>query len=71
MTHAPTQLLGGLAFPEGPRWFDKRLWFSDLRNKVVTTTTLDATTEVVLTLDDSPSGIGFLPDGTPIIVSMH
>ncbi len=24
------RLVGGLAFPEGPRWRDGRLWFSDM-----------------------------------------
>ena len=71
MTEHPTQLLDGLAFPEGPRWSDGKLWFSDLRNKTVTTVTPDGSSEVVLRLEDSPSGIGFLPDGTPIVVSMN
>jgi sugar lactone lactonase YvrE len=71
MGAAPVQLLGGLAFPEGPRWFQDKLWFSDLRTRTVTTAGLDGSTEVVLHLDDSPSGIGFLPDATPIVVSMH
>ena len=71
MTAEPTELLDGLAFPEGPRWFGDKLWFSDLRNMTVTTAGLDGSTEVVLRLEDSPSGIGFLPDATPIIVSMN
>ena len=71
MTARPTQLLDGLAFPEGPRWSEGKLWFSDLRNKTVTTVGLDGSSEVVVRLDDSPSGIGFLPDGTPIVVSMN
>ena len=70
MRSEPAPLLEGLAFPEGPRWFGDRLWFSDVRNNTVSTAALDGSTEVVLQLDDSPSGIGFLPDGTPVIVSM-
>ena len=71
MTAHPTQLLDGLAFPEGPRWSEGKLWFSDLRNLTVTTVGLDGSHQEVLRLEDSPSGIGFLPDGTPIIVSMN
>ena len=71
MTPTPTVLLEGLAFPEGPRWRDGRLWFSEFVQRTVSTVTLAGTTEIVLRLEDSPSGLGFLPDGTPIVVSMH
>jgi len=29
--HEPKILLGDLMFPEGPRWHDGRLWFSDMQ----------------------------------------
>lgn len=58
-------------FPEGPRWHDGRLWFSEMYAHRVMAVELDGTLEVVLQLDrDRPSGIGFLPDGTPLIVLM-
>ncbi|MEJ2283327.1 MAG: hypothetical protein P8X85_07025 [Desulfobacterales bacterium] len=34
-------LMDGLMFPEGPRWHDDRLWFSDMQGLHVTA--LDAT----------------------------
>ncbi len=64
-------LLDGLTFPEGPRWHDGHLWFSDLRARSVSRVDLDGQAQVVTTLDDSPSGLGFLPDGTPLVVSMR
>ena len=30
-----TILTAGLGFPEGPRWHEGKLWFSDFRTKVV------------------------------------
>ena len=34
-------LLDGLAFPEGPRWRDGKLWFSDMHDQSVKTVDLD------------------------------
>jgi sugar lactone lactonase YvrE len=62
-------LLAGLGFPEGPRWHDGRLWFSDMHHGVVGTVGLDGADDVVARVDDRPSGLGFLPDGTPLVVS--
>ncbi len=65
----PSVLLAGLAFPEGPRWHEGRLWLSDMHRGEVRTVDLDGAGEVVATIDDRPSGLGFLPDGTPLVVS--
>jgi sugar lactone lactonase YvrE len=62
-------LLDGLVFPESPRWHDDRLWFSDLQSGRVITVDLHGNADVVVELDDRPSGLGFLPDGTPLVVS--
>jgi sugar lactone lactonase YvrE len=62
-------LLDGLVFPESPRWHDGRLWFSDLRAGRVIAADLNGNAEVVLEIDDRASGLGFLPTGTPIVVS--
>ena len=64
-------LLSGLGLPEGPRWRDDRLWFSDLYKRRVMTVDLSGCAHVVAEFDDRPSGLGFLPDGTPIVVLMR
>ena len=68
--HAPTLLLDGLAFPEGPRWRGDWLWFSDVTDKRVMRVDVEGHREVVATLDDRPSGLGFLPDGSLLVVAM-
>jgi sugar lactone lactonase YvrE len=69
-TAAPTLLLDGLVFPEGPRWREGKLWFSDMFGGKVMTVDLAGNTEVVATVPQRPSGLGFLPDGRLLIVSM-
>ena len=64
-------LLDGIVFPESPRWHDDRLWLSDVHGRRVYSVTLDGEAEVVAELDDCPSGLGFLPDGTPIVVLQY
>lgn len=68
MTLAP--LLDGLGFGEGPRWRDGRLWFSDFCFRHVRTVDEAGRSEVVVELPDQPSGLGWRPDGTLLIVSM-
>jgi len=65
-----TVLLDGLAFPEGPRWHDGKLWFSDLYLHRVMTVDLDGHTETVVKVPGQPSGLGWLPDGRLLVVSM-
>jgi sugar lactone lactonase YvrE len=63
-------LVDNLVFPESPRWRDDRLWFVDMFGQRVMTVDLEGHTTLVATFDDRPSGLGFLPDGTPIVVLM-
>lgn len=65
-----TVLAEGFIFLEGPRWHDGRLWMSDILAQTVYTLTLDGQAEEVFRLPSRPSGLGFLPDGTPLVVSM-
>jgi sugar lactone lactonase YvrE len=62
--------LEGLKFPEGPRWHDEKLWFSDMNAKRVMTVDLKGNAEVIIEMENSPSGLGWLPDGILLIVSM-
>ena len=64
-------LVDGLAFPEGPRWHDGKFWFSDMHGKRVLRTGLDGRTETVVEVPNNPSGLGWLPDGRLLVVSMN
>ena len=65
-----TPILDGLSFGEGPRWHGDRLWFSDFYRHRVSTVTIDGETEVMLEVPQQPSGLGWLPDGDLLVVSM-
>jgi sugar lactone lactonase YvrE len=64
-------LLEGLAFAEGPRWRDGRLWFSDMHDQKVKTVTPDGACEDVVVVENDPSGLVWLPDGRLLVVSMR
>jgi sugar lactone lactonase YvrE len=64
-------LAGGLYFGEGPRWRDGRLWFSDFYDHAVKSVDAAGVVRTELTIDDQPSGLGWLPDGRLLIVAMH
>ncbi len=64
-------LLDGLCFPEGPRWHEGRLWFSDMHAKSVLRVGLDGRVEPVVRVEACPSGLGWLPDGRLLVVSMQ
>jgi len=63
-------LLDGLSFPEAPRWHDGRLWLSDFYHHRVLTVDESGKTETVASVPNQPSGLGWLPDGRLLIVSM-
>ncbi len=63
-------LLDGLVFGEGPRWHDGKLWFSDMHAHRVMTVNLDGKTETIAEVPGQPSGLGWLPDGRLLVVSM-
>jgi sugar lactone lactonase YvrE len=63
-------VLDGLDFGEGPRWHDGRLWFSDFYQHRVRALSPDGQVEDMLVLDGQPSGLGWLPDGRLLVVSM-
>jgi sugar lactone lactonase YvrE len=62
----------GIYFGEGPRWHDGRLWFSDFYGHCVHALAPDGRDEVMLRLagGGQPSGLGWLPGGDLLAVSM-
>jgi sugar lactone lactonase YvrE len=64
-------LLDGLCFGEGPRWRDGKLWLSDMHAHTVLTVDLDGKREDLAHVPGKPSGLGWLPDGRLLIVSME
>lgn len=70
MTGTLRTLLDGLAFPEGPRWRDGELYFSDMHAHEVVAMTPDGARRTVFKHDDAVSGLGWLPDGRMLVVSM-
>jgi sugar lactone lactonase YvrE len=61
----------GLAFPESPRWHDGALWFSDFYTRRVSRVGADGRMEAVCEVPGQPSGLGWLPDGRLLVVSMN
>ncbi len=69
-TPAMTLIADGLAFAEAPRWHDGKLWFSDFYTHQVMRIGADGTAEAMLEVPGQPSGLGWLPDGRLLVVSM-
>lgn len=64
------ELTGGIYFGEGPRWHEGRLWLSDFYAHAVKSVSLAGDLRTEFEIDDQPSGLGWQPDGTMLIVSM-
>jgi sugar lactone lactonase YvrE len=61
----------GLGFGEAPRWHNERLWFSDFYRRGIFSIHGDGTRERLEHLvPQQPSGLGWLPDGDLLFVSM-
>jgi sugar lactone lactonase YvrE len=72
MPDRKTELLAdGFHFLEGPRWRDGALWMSDIGAKTVVRLRPGNPPERVIDLPGTPSGLGFLPDGAPLVVSVN
>jgi len=64
-------LVDGLVFPECPRWHEKELWFSDMLAHRVVKIGLNGISHVVAEFNDKPGGLGFLPNGSLLVVQMR
>lgn len=71
MDYQALTLASGFAFPEGPRWRDGHLWFADQHDGLVRCLSPAGAVIEVFRLPGNPSGIGWLPDGDMLVVSMH
>lgn len=60
----------GGTFFEGPRWHDGHWWTSDFYSHAVSKITPQGDMETVCEVPGQPSGLGWLPDGSMLIVSM-
>lgn len=70
MSRQVKTLAEGIHFGEGPRWRDGRLWFSDFNAHAVKSVSLAGDLRTEFEIDDQPSGLGWLPDGSLLVVSM-
>ncbi len=70
MATTPRLVLDGLIFPEGPRWHDGALYFSDMHGRTVWRLSPEGSASKVGEFPDEVSGLGWLPDGTMLVVSM-
>jgi len=63
-------LTNDIIFGEAPRWHESRLWFSDIKDHKVKAVDERGVLETVLVIDGDPSGLGWLPGGELLVVSM-
>jgi sugar lactone lactonase YvrE len=72
MPHTTEVLVDGLAFPEGCRWHDGALFFSDQHDGAVFRYDLDTKKAVKLVdVPNGASGLGWTPEGRLLVVSMN
>ena len=66
-------VLDGMSYLEGPRWHAGRLYVSDFYTGDVVAVDLDggADPETVANVPAQPSGLGWMPDGSMLVVSMR
>ncbi|TQJ08401.1 SMP-30/gluconolactonase/LRE family protein [Lapillicoccus jejuensis] len=65
-------LVTDLSFAECPRWHERRLWFVDFYTHAVSSCAEDGSDlRVEAHVPQQPSGLGWLPDGRLLVVSMR
>jgi sugar lactone lactonase YvrE len=72
MSREINPVITGMSYLECPRWHDQRIWFSDFYTYRVYSAAEDGSdVRVEAEVPQQPSGIGWLPDGRLLIVSMR
>ena len=70
MDYRARTIATGFAFPEGPRWHGGLLWFSDQHNRKVHALEPGGAVVEAFDVSGQPSGLGWLPNGDMLVVSM-
>jgi sugar lactone lactonase YvrE len=72
MTREITTIVSDMSYLECPRWHDGRIWFVDFYTHRVLSATADgADLRTEAEVPAQPSGLGWLPDGRLLVVSMR
>jgi sugar lactone lactonase YvrE len=66
-----TTVVDQMTFTECPRWRDGRLYFSDFYTYRVMSVVPGRDAEEIVSVPQQPSGLGWLPDGRMLVVSMR
>ena len=66
----PRTLHDGGRYFEGPRWHSGRLWFVDCMERTLLSLALSGECEQHAKFDDTPCGLGILPDGRIVVLTM-
>ena len=66
-------VLEGMSYLEGPRWHDGRVYVSDFYTGDVVAVDLEGAgdRETITNVPAQPSGLGWMPDGSMLVVSMR
>ncbi|WP_421996283.1 SMP-30/gluconolactonase/LRE family protein [Reyranella sp.] len=64
-------VLGGGRYFEAPRWQAGRLWLVDAAARTLIVVSPEGAASIACHLKGTPAGLGFLPDGTPVVTDMH
>ena len=64
-------MVDGLGYLEAARWYRGALWFSDIKHRTIHRMDASGALEAVATVPTRPSGLGFEPDGSVLVISLE